>query len=247
MKQAKMVLGFLATTLPQAASSLASNISETIKDPKHWGPGAALVVGGLVSEAWLMKKLKDCKDMKLKLVVGDSLKHFVLSLASGAFAGSAAYLSGLSDQDQAQFIGLAIAALNLTIADVRVFFRAKQDTRSTTSEYFLFDKSASFTESINSEEAKNILTPTPQDAKFAKSMKKNIMAKLPFLYIAGVVIYEATPLIKDKTSSADNYFTDHVDQMALALPIGAHRIWSVVTSHVVKPPEPVFPVAQGYS
>ena len=93
MKQAKMVLGFLSTTLPQAASSLASNISETIKDPKHWGPGAALAVLGLGSEAWLVKKLKDCKDMKLKTVVGENLQHFVLSVVAGACAGGAAYLS----------------------------------------------------------------------------------------------------------------------------------------------------------
>ena len=59
-----------------------------------------------------------------------------------------------------------------------------------------------------------------QDVIFAKSMQKNISVKLPLLYIAGVVIYEATPLIKDKTS-ADNYFTDHADTMALALPIAS--------------------------
>ena len=229
MKHAKMVLGFLSTTLPQAASSLASNFSETIKDPKHWGPGAALAVFGLGSEAWLVKKLKDCKNMKLKEVVGDNLLHFLLSVAAGAFAGGAAYLSSLSDQDQAELIGLTVAALNLTIADLRVLFRARQDTRRAPESYLLLEH-----QYLNINEGRPESKLSHQDVLFAKSMKKNILVKLPLLYIAGVVIYEATPLIKDKTS-ADNYFTDHADTMALALPIGLHRIWSMVTPYVVKP------------
>ncbi len=244
MKHAKMVLGFLSTTLPQAASRLTSNISETIKDPKHWGPGSASVVGWLISEGWLVKKLKDCKNMALKDCVGDSLKHFILSIASGGFAGGAAYLSGLSDQDQAQFIGLVIAALNLTIADVRVLFRARQDMRRAPDSYLLFDPSSSYSAPIN-EESENKLTPL--DSKFAKKIQNNILAKLPFLYLAGGVIYGATSPIKEKTHSDDNYFTDHAGQMALALPIAGHRIWSVVTSYLVKPPEPISPVTFGFN
>jgi hypothetical protein len=226
MKQVKMVLGFLST-------SLAANISESVKDPKHWGPGAALAALGLGTEAWLLKKLRDCKGMKLTTVVGNSLQHFVMSVVVGGLAGGAAYLSDLSDEDQAVFIGLVVAALNLTIADIRVLFRASQDRPVT--EVFL-DKDRYFAINDSMPDSKM----GSQDAQFAKSIQKSILLKLPFLYIAGVVIYEVTPVIKDKTSADDNYFTDHPREMAVAVPIALHRIWSAVTPYVVKPaPQPL--------
>jgi hypothetical protein len=199
---------------------------------------------GLAAEGLLFKDWKNIDDQTLgKAFKNNTLKHNLLSILGGVGIGVGAWLTPWVDSNQAKLVGLIVTAFDMSVSEIKLILRARQEIAPSADNFRSeSDSAASMHEILPQNDFSQPFAPqginsdgkeTPEDLKaaiikLAKFIQKNSIIKLFATYALGIGVEAVMKYaVSNLPGDGDSYASD--EDIALSSAILTNLIWSSAT------------------